>query len=155
MELHFRAVLWVILVVVMVCCFVFQMWEQLDKFLKGQQTVAVSFEERETQKFPSFAFCDHRAYRTDMPFAATAARYNATTFDVESEVVLNGICESDYYCGTKPNYSVHMVPTIYNGYCKVYEFHEQYRMQINAGDTHYKSCSGVHKYMTLEGYHRF
>ena len=137
MELRFRTVLWVILIIVMVGCFVVQMEEQLEKFIKKQTTVAVSFEGRETQRFPTFAFCDHRGYRMDMRFAATAARYNSTTFDVESEVILHGICEKDYACGKKPKYNVRMVPTTYNGYCKVYEFLEEYQMRIYGGDTLY------------------
>ena len=140
MELRFRTVLWVILIIVMVGCFVVQMEEQLEKFIKKQTTVAVSFEGRETQRFPTFAFCDHRGYRMDMRFAATAARYNSTTFDVESEVILHGICEKDYVCGKKPKHTVRLVPTTYNGYCKVYEFLEEYPMRIYGGDTLYESC---------------
>ena len=40
---------------------------------------------------------------------------NETTFDVEREVVIGGIWTDLSY--TKPYVSVHMVPTIYNGYC--------------------------------------
>ena len=136
MKLHFRSFVWVILVIAMVSCFIFQMWEQLDKFVKGQTTVAVSFEERKTQKFPTFAFCDHRGYRMDVRFVATTSRYNATTFDVESEVILHGLCDGDYTCGRKPKYSVRMVPTTYNGHCKLFEFHEEYPMRVYAGDTY-------------------
>ena len=83
----------------------------------------------------------NRAYRMDMQFAATAAIYNATTFDVESEIILGGICMSDYVCGIKPKYTVRMVPTTYNGYCKVYQFDEELGLRIYAGDTHYESFS--------------
>ena len=95
MEYHFRPVLRVIVLFLMVFCFVFQMWEQFDKFLKKQTTVAVSFEDRETHKFPTFAFCDSRAYNTKILFPTTAARYNETTFDVQSEIDLYYICEND------------------------------------------------------------
>ena len=64
MEFRFRMIIWVILLIVMVCCFFVQMREQFNKFLKGQKTVAVSHEEKETQKFPTFAFCDHRGAYT-------------------------------------------------------------------------------------------
>ena len=83
----------------------------------------------------------NRAYRMDMQFAATAARYNATTFDVESEIIFAGICVSDYVCGIKPKYTERMVPTTYNGYCKVYQFDEELALRIYAGDTHYESFS--------------
>ena len=105
MELNFRTFLWLILLSTMVGCFMAQMWEQFVKYLKGQTTVAVSFEYRDKHKFPSFAFCDSRAYKTRIPFAATEATYNASTFDVESEVEFHGICEADYHCGVTSNHT--------------------------------------------------
>ena len=82
-----------ILISLLVICFLLQMWEQFDKFLKKQKTVAVSFEDRELHKFPTFAFCDIRGYNEEIIFAATAARYKETTFDVGREVVLDKIWE--------------------------------------------------------------
>ena len=117
--------------------FLLQMWEQFDKFLKNRKTVALSFEERDTHKFPTFAFCDSRAYNTKIMFASTAALYNKTTFDVESEVDLNAICESDYDCRKPTNVTMQMVPTTYNGYCKLYEFHEDYKTGTYAGEILY------------------
>ena len=110
------------------------MWEQFDKFLKGQKTVAVSFEHRETQKLPTFAFCDSRAYKTKIPFAATAVRFNESTYDVESEVLLRGICISDYNCAKPTNVTMHIVPATYNGYCKLYKFHEEFKTGTYAGE---------------------
>ena len=133
MDICFRSVLRVILLFLMVFCFMAQMWEQFDKFLKKQTTVAVSFEDRETQKFPTFAFCDSRAYNTKILFAATAARYNETTFDVESEIDLSFICEAEYDCKKASNVTERMVPTTFNGYCKLYEFHEAYKPGSYAG----------------------
>ena len=133
MDICFRSVLRVILLFLMVFCFMAQMWEQFDKFLKKQTTVAGSFEDRETQKFPTFAFCDSRAYNTKINFATTAARYNETTFDVESEIDLSHICESDFDCKKASNVTERMVPTTYNGYCKLYEFHEAYKTGTYAG----------------------
>ena len=61
MKLPVRPMLQVTVLCLMVICFLVQMWEQFDKFLKQQTTVAVSFENRKGQKFPTFAFCDSRA----------------------------------------------------------------------------------------------
>ena len=110
------------------------MWEQFDKFLKRQTTVEVSFEQRKTQKLPTFAFCDSRAYKTEIPIATTAARYNESTYDIESEVFLNGICESDYDCAEPTNVTMYIVPAIYNGYCKLYEFNEEFKAGTYAGE---------------------
>ena len=112
------------------------MWEQFDKFLKDQKTVASSFEERKAQKFPTFAFCDSRGYNTKISLAGTAARYNETTFDIEHEVDLHEMCVSDTDCSNPSNWSDasdHMVPTAYNGYCKLYEFYEPYDTGTYAG----------------------
>ena len=128
-----RLFLQVTLLSMLIACFLLQMWEQFDKFLKGQKTVAVSFEERKTQKLPTFAFCDSRAYKIKIPFAATAARYNESTYDVEKEVNLNAICESDYACVEPTNVTMRIVPSTYNGYCKLYEFHEEYKTGSYAG----------------------
>ena len=132
MELSIRLVLRVIVIGLMVCSFIFQMWEQFDKFLKRQKTVAVSFEERNEHKFPTFAFCDSRGFNKEIQFAAISDVYNETTFDVEREVVLKGVW-ADLSTKT-PNVSVHMVPTFYNGYCKLYEFHEHYTTGAYAGE---------------------
>ena len=134
MEFRFRPVLRVVVLCLMVVCFLVQMWEQFDKFLKKQKTVAASFEERNAHKFPTFAFCDSRAYNTKILVAATAARYNETTFDVENEVDLHSICKTDYDCREPSNVTMHMVPTGYNGYCKLYEFHEAYTTGTYAGE---------------------
>lgn len=134
MESRFRPVLQFIVFCLLVCCFLVQMWEQFDKFLKKQNTVAVSFEGRHTHQFPTLAFCDSRAYNTKILFATTAARYNETTFDVDSEIDLYGICEADYDCEEPFNVTEQMVPTIYNGYCKMYDFHQDYKTGTYAGE---------------------
>ena len=135
MELSFRLILRVIVICLMFCSFIFQMWEQFDKFLKRQKTVAVSFEEKNEQKFPTFAFCDSRGYNKEFGYFATPGTsdvYNETAFDVEREVVFMGVWTDLSY--TTPNISQHMVPTMYNGYCKLYEFHEHYTTGAYAGE---------------------
>ena len=80
-----------IIVSVMFCGFLLQMWDLFEKYLSGLTTVAVSFKEREVLEFPSFAFCDSRAFKTDVNFEDTLLQYNATTFQLNQEVELNGI----------------------------------------------------------------
>ena len=91
----------------------------------------MSFEGRELHKFPTFAFCDIRGYNEEIIFAATAARYKETTFDVGREVVLDRVWE-DMLLIT-PNVTMHIVPTIFNGYCKMYEFQQSYKTGSYAG----------------------
>ena len=136
MKSCFRLALQVIILGLLIACFLVQMWEQFDKFLRGQTTVAVSFEASTYQKLPTIAFCDSRAYKTKVQLTASAARYNENTFDVESEVELNAICESDFNCRKPANVTTHMVPTAFNGYCKLYEFHEEIKTGAYAGEVY-------------------
>ena len=108
--------------VIMVGGFLAQMWDLFGQFLSGLQTVAVSFEERKTMEFPSFAFCDSRAFRSRMSNTANAAQYNATTFNLEKEVKLEYIAEDDW----ENTYTSQLVPTAFNGYCMLYEFYREY-----------------------------
>ena len=128
------------------------MWEQFDKFLKDQKTVASSFEERKAQKFPTFAFCDSRGYNTKIFVAGTAERYNETTFDVENEVDLYEMCVSDTDCTNPSNWSDasdHMVPTGYNGYCKLYEFYKPYDTGTYAGEILFYQSTKLHSYNVI------
>ena len=120
-----RSVFRVIVICLLVFCFLFQMWEQFDKFLKEQTTVAMSYERRQYQKFPTFALCDSRGYKEEIVFAGTAARYNETTFDIDGEIKLYPVCTTVEDC-IIPNVTMQMVATTYNGYCKLFEFHESY-----------------------------
>ena len=57
-----RTIVHVSLVVFVVCGFLAHMWDQTNKFFSGLTTVAVRYEDRSRIKFPTFAFCDSRAY---------------------------------------------------------------------------------------------
>ena len=107
----------------MVGGFLAQMWDLFDKFVGGLRTVAVSFEERPSLEFPSFAFCDSRAFR-NITLAGhnfgNEVFFNATTFDLDEDVKIG---ES---WGTKFNYTFHIVPTNMNGYCKLFDIHGNY-----------------------------
>ena len=129
----FRLVFQVIVISLLVSCFLFQMWEHFDKFLKEQTTVAMSYEQRHSHEFPTFAICDSRGYKEEIIFAATATRYNETTFDINSEIELYRLCTTYEAC-VIPNVTVRMVPTTYNGYCKLFEFHESYSSGTYAGE---------------------
>ena len=109
----------------MVGGFLAQMWDLFDKFVGGLKTVVVSFEERASLEFPSFAFCDSRAFRSSTSAGlhfGNAAFFNATTFDLAKDVEFG-----EYWSqGTELNYTVHIVPTNLNGYCKLYDIYGSY-----------------------------
>ena len=119
-----RNILGVVLGIIMVGGFLAQMWDLFDKFVGGLKTVAVSFEERATLEFPSFAFCDSRAFRnnTSVFQLGSAEFFNATTFDLDMDVDLG----DHWTAGTEFNYKAHIVPTNLNGYCKLFEIHGSY-----------------------------
>ena len=123
-----------ILVLIMVVGFLAQMWELFGQFLSGLKTVSVSFEERNTVEFPSFAFCDSRAVRSRMSTTVNAAHYNATTFKMEEEIKLqtisDGLVAKD---GWEKSYKSKLVPTMLNGYCKLFEFLEGYPINTFLG----------------------
>ena len=115
----------------MVAGFLVQMWDVFHVFHSGMNTVAISFEERDKIEFPSFAVCDSRAYNKTTPWTANGAKYNATTFNVEGQVAL-------YMFGNDLNssrntYTTELIPTIFNGYCMLYEFEENYPIDTVAG----------------------
>ena len=120
-----RKILGVVLGIIMVGGFLAQMWDLFDKFVGGLKTVAVSFEERATLEFPSFAFCDSRAFRNSTSPSrhfGDAGYFNATTFDIDRDVEFGAF----WYKEAKINYTVQIIPTILNGYCKVFDIHGSY-----------------------------
>ena len=116
-------ILHLIIVLVMVVGFLAQMWELFGQFLSGLKTVAVSFEKRKTMEFPSFAFCDSRAFRSRMSNTANAAQYNATTFNLEKQVSIHIFFDQGSNWNT---YTTELLPTIYNGYCILHETHRNF-----------------------------
>ena len=123
-----------IIVLIMVVGFLAQMWELFGQFLSGLKTVAVSFEEKKTMEFPSFAFCDSRALKSRMSFSANAAQFNATTFNLEEEIKLITIGNSDSAIDEWENtYKSKLVPTMFNGYCKLYEFNREFQFNSIVG----------------------
>ena len=123
----------------MVGGFLSQMWSLFHKFISGLTTVAISYEDRKAMELPSLAFCDSRGFSKSSAKIANATQYNATTFNLENEVTLTGVTMSEVNVtadGTKTgyseldnwqnSYSTLYVPTVYNGNCKLYEFHTDY-----------------------------
>ena len=141
MGVKLRDIVHITLIVLMVVGFLAHMWHQTNKFFTGLTTVGVSYEDRSSIKFPTFAFCDSRAYNVRQPFAATATLYNATAFNVEKEVVLSGVFGlADQSTLMPANHTVRVFPTTYNGLCKSYEFHDVIKVRSYGGKT---KCSSV------------
>ena len=105
--------------IIMICLFIWQMWELFDQYLSGMKTVAVSFREELEMEFPSFAFCDSSAFKKRIGVIANATLYNSTAIHVE--------VESTMWSGfTTENITSYSFPTIYNGYCTLFEFYGIY-----------------------------
>ena len=136
MGVKLRDIVHITLIVLMVVGFLAHMWHQTNKFFTGLTTVGVSYEDHSKIKFPTFAFCDSRAYNVRQPFAATATLYNATAFNVEEEVVLSGVFGlADQSTLMPANHTVRVFPTTYNGLCKSYEFHDVHKVRTYGGKT--------------------
>ena len=124
-----------VIVLVMVAAFLYQMWELFGQFLSGLTTVAITFEEREDFELPSFAFCDSRAFTRSVGIEETLASYNSTTFDVDQEVKFNGkwktVGGEEYYF--KVDHTTQIVPTMFNGNCKLYEFNQSHPVKTYIG----------------------
>ena len=117
---------------VMIAGFFVQMWDVFNLFHSGMKTVAISFEERDKIEFPSFAVCDSRAYNKTTPWTANGAKYNATTFNFEEEVSLLFFGNEDE-ADDWNTYTKELLPTIFNGYCILYEFQRAYPVKAFAG----------------------
>ena len=102
--------------VIMIGCFLAQMWELFEQFISELKTVAVSFKHEKTIEFPSFAFCDSKAFTEKIGFTPNVTLYNASTFNLEPEISLV------HYA----NHSVESFPTNSNGYCTLYQIHGKY-----------------------------
>ena len=115
----------------MIVGFLAQMWDLFDQFLSDLKTVAVSFEEKYAVEFPSLAFCDSRGFRTKTNLTSNATQYNATTFNLEEEVSLNLLRNNVSEVEEVPTntYTTELLPTAYNGYCKLYEFKRQFPVE--------------------------
>ena len=125
-------------VLIMVLGFLAQMWQLFGQFLGGLKTVAVSFEERETMEFPSFAFCDSRALRKRVMITANAAQFNATTFNLEEAILLKTIASFNTQIEVwEKTYTSELVPTMLNGYCMLYEFNREYPVNTFVGNMKY------------------
>ena len=133
----------------MVGGFLAQMWDLFHQFRSGLKTTAVSFKERDAVEFPSFAVCDSRAYSQLSFWTANAKRYNATTLSLEGKVSLNIQISDAYYNNNLTNdwnnYTTELLPTIYNGYCMLYEFQRKY--PVTAMACKYKFITRI--YFTL------
>ena len=119
-----RGPLKVLVGVIMVVCFLYQMWDLFNQYLSELKTVAVSFEENKAIELPSFAFCDSTAFRKRIGVTANTTLYNATAFKVEDVSIMNELLPWAY--NMTDTFTVHSFPTTDNGYCTLYEFHGEH-----------------------------
>ena len=111
--------------IIMIGCFLYQMWDLFDQFLGELRTVAVSFEKKNAVEFPSFAFCDSTAFTKKIGITSNTTLYNSSTFyvDVDMEVSIENC-----------SYTVQYLPTTFNGYCKFYEFTGEVQVGTTVGE---------------------
>ena len=132
----FRNTFRLIIVLVMVAAFLYQMWELFGQFLSGLTTVAISMKEKEEYELPSFAFCDTRAFTRSVGMDEIFTNYNDTTFDMDEKVEFLGIHKTDgmKFNNFKINHTTEVVPTFFNGYCKLYEFQQSHQVNTYIGN---------------------
>ena len=111
--------------IIMICLFIWQMWELFDQYISEMKTVAVSFREEREMEFPSFAFCDSTAFKKRIGVVANVTLYNLTAINVEVEASM--WLTSRFVTENIKNLSF---PTIDNGYCTLFELHGKF--QVNA-----------------------
>ena len=111
MEVHI--ILKGLLGIIMIACFLYQMGDLFNQYRDEKKTVAVSFEEHHGLEFPSFAFCDSKAFTEKIRFTSNVSLYNASTFyvDVNISNLFHNVTSTIQY-----------FPTVFNGYCKLFEF---------------------------------
>ena len=123
----------------MVGGFLAQMWDLFIQFHNGLKTIAVSFEEKAALEFPSIAICDSRAFTELSTWTANAGKYNSTTLSLEGQVSLkifisNAFSSKNDKVKDLNTYTSELLPTVYNGYCMLYEFERLYPTQAVAGN---------------------
>ena len=108
-----RVILKGLLGIIMIACFLYQMGDLFNQYLDEKKTVAVSFEEHDGVEFPSFAFCDSKAFTEKIRLTSNISLYNASTFyvDVNISNLFHNVTSTIQY-----------FPTVFNGYCKLFEF---------------------------------
>ena len=104
--------------VLMIGLFLYQMLDLFKQYLNELKTVAVSFEEKDWVEFPSFVFCDSRAFVRRVGMTSNGTLYNETALNVKYDVSLM------FHPMNKETdtYSFQTFPTTFNGYCTLYEF---------------------------------
>ena len=69
-----------------------------------------------------------------MSTTVNAALYNASTFNLEDEITLQAVGYIDIASEDWENtYQSKLVPTMLNGYCKLYEFYRDYPVNTFVG----------------------
>ena len=117
--------------IIMIGCFLSQMWDLFDQYLSELKTVAVSFEDKKEIEFPSFAFCDSTAFKRRIGVTANTTLYNATAFKVEEVSIVNDLLP--WAPDLTDTFTVNSFPTTDNGYCTLYEFHGEHQVSTVVG----------------------
>lgn len=111
------------------CGFLWQVWDQADKFISSATTVAVSRQKEDEVKFPTIAFCDQMGFTERAPTEPNAVTSYESYMNsvVHVDVNLTGLMDVDGFDFTKVEHeSVHL-PTVLNGMCKIFKLTSRHR----------------------------
>ena len=143
-EMTVKAILRFMLGAVMVGGFLVQMWDLFVQFRSGMKAIAISNEDRDRVEFPSFAFCHSKAFNKFTYTMVEVAKYNSSTFHMEGQIKLIMFGKDDSSEDWKDDssedwekYTSELLPTLYNGYCMLYEFQRTYPPNAEIGKFQY------------------
>ena len=127
-----KAILSFMLGAVMFGGFLVQMWELFIQFCSGMKAIAISNEDRDKVEFPSFALCHSKAFNKFTYTMVEVAKYNSSTFNMEGQIKFISFGMDDS-AEDWDIYTSELLPTLYNGYCMLYEFQRTYPPNAEIG----------------------
>lgn len=109
------------------CGFLWQVWDQTDKFFSGATTVAVSWRKEDEVRFPTFAFCNKLGFTGKGPVAKDSAVnyeiYMKSASSVDANLTGMAWGYSEFI---QPGFESVHIPTLFNGLCKVFKLSSPY-----------------------------
>lgn len=108
----------------MVCAagFMWQVWDQVDKFVRGITTVAASWRVEKAIHFPSAIFCDRRGFR-ESGTISTREEFHSRAYAVNITLVnINDYDKKRIFANLTDAVDEEELATFYNGACRIFRF---------------------------------
>ena len=125
--------------------FILQVRKEMVKYFAGMTTMATSFVEEETIQFPSFVFCHPDGFRENGQTRYLEESYNSIALNASNLITLAGV-----YFGTSISEEIDVVewvlPTEFNGNCKVRLFNKIFRLPALVHDLLFKVVNLIQSY---------